>query len=95
MKNNRKTKSSVILRVAIFAVSVYMVVTFCGLWGKLIDSQNEFKNRQAVRDELNADIENLTAVLEGSHSEIIEKEARRLGYAYPGEQIYTNGTGIN
>ena len=94
MGNNRKTKGSVILRLAIFAVSVYMIVTLCGLWGELIDSQNRYKQIEAQRDSLNADIDNLVAVLEGSQSEIIEKAARqRLGYVYAGEQVYIDNSG--
>ncbi len=94
MSNNRKHKSSVILRLAIFAVSVYMIVTLCGLWGELIDSQNRYKQLEAQRNSLNADIDNLVAVLEGSQSEIIEKAARqRLGYVYAGEQVYIDNSG--
>lgn len=94
MGNNRKNKGSVILRLAIFAVSVYMIVTLCGLWGELIDSQNRYKQLEAQRDSLNADIDNLVAVLEGSQSEIIEKAARqRLGYVYAGEQVYIDNSG--
>lgn len=94
MGNNRKNKGSIILRLAIFAVSVYMIVTLCGLWGELIDSQNRYKQLEAQRDSLNADIDNLVAVLEGSQSEIIEKAARqRLGYVYAGEQVYIDNSG--
>lgn len=94
MGNNSKPKSSFILRIAIFAVAVYMIVTLCGLWGELIDSQNRYKQLEAQRDSLNADIDNLVAVLEGSQSEIIEKAARqRLGYVYAGEQVYIDNSG--
>ncbi|MBO5726493.1 MAG: septum formation initiator family protein [Clostridia bacterium] len=94
MGNNRKAKGSIILRIAIFAVSIYMIVTLCGLWGELIDSQNRYKQLEAQRDSLNADIDNLVTVLEGSQSEIIEKAARqRLGYVYAGEQVYIDNSG--
>ena len=94
MSNGHKQKSSIILRVAIFAVGVYMIVTLCGLWGQLIDSQNRYKQLQQQRDSLNADIDNLVAVLDGSKNEIIEKAARqRLGYVYAGEQVYIDNSG--
>ena len=94
MGNNRKAKGSIILRIAIFAVSIYMIVTLCGLWGELIDSQTRYKQLEAQRDSLNADIDNLVTVLEGSQSEIIEKAARqRLGYVYAGEQVYIDNSG--
>ena len=94
MKNNRKPKGSVILRIAIFVVSVYMIVTLCGLWGKLIESQNEYKQLELQRDSLNASIDEMTALLEGSHSEIIETAARqRLGYVYADEQVYIDNSG--
>lgn len=92
--SNRKAKGSIILRVAIFAVSVYMVVNFCSLFGKLMDDQNELKETKAYKAEVNAKIDDLVAVLEGSRSEIIEKTARqRLGYVYAGEQVYIDNSG--
>ncbi len=94
MKNNRKPKGSVILRIAIFIVSVYMIVTLCGLWGKLIESQNEYKQLELQRDSLNASISEMTALLESSQSEIIETAARqRLGYVYADEQVYIDNSG--
>ncbi len=95
MQNSRKTKSSIILRLAILVFSIYLIVTFCVLWGQLIDSKNAKNEGLAQVDELNNKISAKIDELEGSHSEIIEKEARRLGYAYPDEQVYTNDNGIN
>lgn len=94
MANRQKSNGSIILRVAIFGLAVYMVVTLCGLWGNLLEKQNELKSLQEQRDKLNADIAGLVELLEGSENEIIEKAAReRLGYVYADEQVYIDNSG--
>lgn len=94
MVANRKNKSSVILRLVIFAVAVYMIVTLCGLWGQLVSKQREYNRLAEQRDKINNDIKGMLTLLEGDESAIIEKAAReRLGYVYADEQVYIDNSG--
>ena len=95
MKKKKHTNKSILLRVMILGVCVYMIATLSGLWNTLSKSRKEL-------DELNAqyaleqnEIEELRAMLEdGSQSKIIEKAAReRLGYIYPDEQVFIDISG--
>ncbi len=93
-KKNRKNKS-VLLRVLILGVCVYMIATLSGLWNTLNRSRKELENLKAEYAEEQNDIEELRAMLEdGSQSQIIEKAAReRLGYIYPDEQVFIDISG--
>ena len=95
MKKKKHKNKSILLRVMILGVCVYMIATLSGLWNTLSKSRKEL-------DELNAqyaleqnEIEELRAMLEdGSQSKIIEKAAReRLGYIYPDEQVFIDISG--
>lgn len=93
-KKNRKNKS-VLLRVLILGVCVYMIATLSGLWNTLNRSRKELETLKAEYAEEQNDIEELRAMLEdGSQSQIIEKAAReRLGYIYPDEQVFIDISG--
>lgn len=95
MKKGRKKGNSIILRVAIIAVSVYMIVSLCTLWQNLVDEQNSLAELEKIKAEKASQIESLTALLEsGNENEIIEKAAReRLGYVYADEQVYIDISG--
>lgn len=95
LKKNQKKKSSVILRVTIFAVSVCMIISLCGLWRELIIGQNSLARLEQIKAEKISQIESLTALLEsGNENEIIEKAAReRLGFVYADEQVYIDISG--
>lgn len=94
MKNAQKNSGSIIWRIAVFAVSVYMIITLCGLWGKLVSKKSELKLLEERRSQINAQIDELTALLGGSEKEIVEKAAReRLGYVYVDEQVYVDNSG--
>ena len=94
MKNTGKQGGSIIWRIAVFAVSVYLIVTLCGLWGELISKKSELNALEARRDEISAQIDELTALLGSSEKEIVEKAAReRLGYVYSDEQVYIDNSG--
>ena len=94
MKNAGKQGGSIIWRIAVFIMSVYMVITLCGLWGELISKKNEYNELQAIKKEKNARIEDYKALLGGSEEEIIEKAAReRLGFVYAEEQVYIDNSG--
>lgn len=95
MSSKQKRKKSIIVRVLVLAVSVYMIATLARLWGDLRVKQNELdallqekQNKIIQRDSLQQLLD------EGSHEEIIEKAAReRLGYVYPDEEIYIDISG--
>ncbi|MEE1006166.1 MAG: septum formation initiator family protein [Acutalibacteraceae bacterium] len=93
-KKNRKNKS-VLLRVLILGVCIYMIATLSGLWSTLNQSRKELETLKAEYAEEQNDIEELRAMLEdGSQSQIIEKAAReRLGYIYPDEQVFIDISG--
>ena len=95
MKRNQKKKSSVILRIAAVAVSVYMIVSLCTLWQNLVKEQNSLAELERVKAEKISQIDYLTSLLEsGNESEIIEKAAReRLGYVYSDEQVFIDISG--
>lgn len=95
MKRNNKKKGSIILRIAVVAVSVYMIVSLCTLWQNLVNEQNSLAELEKVKAEKISQIDYLTTLLEsGNDSEIIEKAAReRLGYVYADEQVYIDISG--
>ncbi|MCQ2441275.1 MAG: septum formation initiator family protein [Clostridia bacterium] len=95
MTAKRKRKKSVILRLLVLCVSVYMIVTLTGLFKTLDESQSKLnKLQEKYRTEL-AQVEELKVLLEeGSQSAIVEKAAReRLGYVYSDEEIYIDISG--
>lgn len=82
------------MRIAVFAVSVYMIVTLSVLWSELVGKQNELNRLKEIRSQKSNKIASITAMLDGSEKEIIEKAAReRLGYVYADEQVYRDKSG--
>ena len=95
MKKKKRNNKSILLRLIILGVFVYMIATLSGLWNTLNKSRKEL---DALKEQYAAeqnDIEELRAMLEdGSESKIIEKAAReRLGYIYPDEQVFIDISG--
>ncbi len=95
MKAKRKHKKSIIVRVIVLGVSVYMVATLMGLWSELNESRATLAKLQQQRDTEQLRIEELKELLEsGSYNDIIEKAAReRLGFVYSDEEIYIDISG--
>lgn len=95
MKKRKHTNKSILLRVMILGVCVYMIATLSGLWNTLNQSRKELDELKEQYAEEQNDIEELRAMLEdGSESKIIEKAAReRLGYIYPDEQVFIDISG--
>lgn len=91
----QKRKKSVLWRLLIIGISVYMIVTLVGLWSDLSDSRATLKELEAQAVMKETEIEELEKLLEdGSHSELIERAAReRLGYVYSDEQIFIDISG--
>lgn len=94
MKGSQKGKGSIILRIAVFGLAVYMIISLSTLWGKLVSSQNTLNKLNEIRLKKSNEIAAITALLEGSEDDIIEKAAReRLGYVYADEQVYRDKSG--
>ncbi len=95
MKAKRKPKKSIIVRVIVLGVSVYMVATLMGLYGELNEGRATLAELKQQRDAEQLRIEELRELLEGgSHKDIIEKAAReRLGFVYSDEEIYIDISG--
>ena len=95
MKKRKRNNKSILLRLMILGVCVYMIATLSGLWNTLNKSRKEL---DALKEQYAAeqnDIEELRAMLEdGSESKIIENAAReRLGYIYPDEHVFIDISG--
>lgn len=95
MKQKPKRKKSVIVRLIVLGVAVYMVATLIGLGNELAESRAQLAEYEKQRDLEKIQIEELKALLDSdSHSAIIEKAAReRLGYVYSNEEIYIDISG--
>ena len=83
MKRKNKNKS-IILRVLVLGLCVYMIATLLSLWGTLNQSRQKLKSLQAEYETEQNDIDELTEILkDDSNTQIIEKAAReRIGYIY-------------
>lgn len=95
MKQKPKRKKSIIVRVIVLGVSVYMIITLMGLGNELARAKSELDKYENQRDALKLTIQEYEALLESdSHNAIIEKAAReRLGYVYSDEEIYIDISG--
>lgn len=95
MKKKKRNNKSILLRLMILGVFVYMIATLSGLWNTLNKSRKELDSLKEQYAAEQNDIEELRAMLEdGSESKIIEKAAReRLGYIYPDEQVFIDISG--
>jgi len=90
-----KKKKSVLWRLLLIGVSVYMVVTLAGLWNNLNESRAELKALEEQKAVKQTEIDELKKLLDsGSKEELIERAAReRLGYVYSDEQIFIDISG--
>ncbi len=95
MKQKPKRKKSVLVRLIVLGVAVYMVATLVGLGNDLAEAKVELEKHEKQRDMLQLTINEYKALLESdSHDAIIEKAAReRLGYVYSDEEIYIDISG--
>lgn len=95
MKQKPKRKKSIIVRLIVLGVSVYMVATLVGLGNELASAKAELEAYEKERDSLQLTVSEYKSLLESdSHAAIIEKAAReRLGYVYSDEEIYIDISG--
>ena len=91
----RKRKKSIIWRLLLIGVSVYMIVTLAGLCTSLNESRVQLAELEAEKAAKQVEIDDLKKLLDsGSRDKLIEKAAReRLGYVYTDEEIYIDISG--
>lgn len=94
-KKQPKKKHSIILRIMVLGVCLFLVFDLVGLYKTYNDSMNEYKELKEKYDSIKADVDSRRDLLKnGSREDIIEQAAReRLGYVYPNEEIYTDISG--
>ena len=94
MKKKKRNKS-VIVRLLVLGVCVYMIATLAGLWNTLNESKQKLASLEEQYATEKYEIDELRALLESdSDNKIIEKAAReRLGYVYSDEQVYIDISG--
>lgn len=94
MKKKKRNKS-VIIRLLVLGVCVYMIATLAGLWNTLNESKQKLASLEEQYATEKYEIDELRALLESdSDNKIIEKAAReRLGYVYSDEQVYIDISG--
>lgn len=95
MAVKKKRRKSILLRLLVFGVSAYMLVTLTGLWHTLSSKEKQLSELQSQYEKEQRDVENLKSVLaDGDMSQLIEKAAReRLGYVYSNEEVYIDISG--
>lgn len=83
----QKKKKNMILRIALAAFSVYVVVQVVSLQIQIRNKRREF---EAIQAEIQRqELINESLQEKNEHSDIyLEEEARDQGYSLPGEQIY-------
>ena len=92
-KSETQGQKSVVLRVLIIAVCIYLLVSVGGLYKELNDRKQELAEIEAIIEEKQLSIDEISYLLEnGTEEEKLEKELRNNGYSYPGEITYK---GIN
>ena len=90
-----KRNNSIIRRVLLLVVSVYLLYSLGDLQHQLVNQRREFKSYEEQKNIMSQEIEELENLLKyGTDAEIIEKAARdRLGYVYSDEQIFIDISG--
>lgn len=90
MAKRVKRKKSIIVRLIVLGVSIYMIATLSSLWSELNEGLQELALLEQQKQALELRNDELRVLLEeGSHEEIIERAAReKLSYVFPNEEIY-------
>lgn len=95
MAKKKERKYSVIQRLLVLAVSVYLLYSLGDLQYQLIAQKKEYaalEEQKEVMSQQIAELQNLLS--DGTEAEIIEKAAReRLGFVYADEKIYEDISG--
>ena len=92
----KKSKDkSILLRVLVLCVSIYLVYSLSTLWNSLADGRRKLEAYEAEIAETSRKIDEYKELLrDGNEAKIIEKAARdRLGYVFSDEQVYIDVSG--
>lgn len=95
MKQKPKRRKSILLRLIVLGVSVFMIADLVGRGNELAKYKAELAEVEKQRDIKLGEIEELEELLDkDAYSAVIEKAAReRLGYVYSDEIIYIDISG--
>lgn len=97
MAKRRKSakNGNIILRVALLALSVYMVYSMISLQAQLAEKKRELEENQQIISEQKMSIEEIKELLKnGSKDDLIERAARdKLDFVYKNEEIYEDISG--
>lgn len=95
MRKRSRKNSSIIVRLLVIGLSVYMIATLVSLWDSLHEKQEQYSELQQQLSNTQVQIDELTYLLEdGSQAALIEKAAReRLGYEYSDATVYIDKSG--
>lgn len=90
-----KRRKSIVLRLAMLAFAIYMIVSMSQLQIQLVEEKSRLSELNKEYDAVVLKNQQLAALLEnGTESEFIERAARdRLGYVYSNEEVYTDISG--
>lgn len=86
---------SYVLRFALLAFAVYLVINCVQLQVELVSEKQTLKEQQQENSEIELEIERLSNLIEtGNDRDFIEDAAReRLGFVFPNEEVYKSVTG--
>ena len=91
-RGRKKSKSSVLLTIAIFVVGGVLLFTLLGLVSDITEAKERYALAQAQLDKLNANNEELRVLLSGD--DYVERIARdKYGFILPGEEVFEDVSG--
>lgn len=95
MAPKTKREKSIIVRLLVLGVSVYMIITLVSLCTQLNSKRAELIEKQEVLADMQLELDDLKTLLnEGTQNQIIEKAAReRLGYVFSDEEVFLDISG--
>ena len=93
----RASKPRVLINLAIAAVMVYIAVSLITTQVQIVSRKNELEQVQNTISTTQQENEEMKRILDSDQeSEFIERLAReKLGYAAPGERIFSDASGAN
>lgn len=95
MAPKTKQEKSIIVRLLVLGVSIYMIITLISLFGQLTEKREELIEKQKTLANSQLELDDLKKLLnEGTKDQIIEKAARdRLGYVFSEEEVFLDISG--
>ena len=95
MAPKTKQEKSIIVRLLVLGVSIYMIITLISLFGQLTEKREKLIEKQKTLANSQLELDDLKKLLnEGTKDQIIEKAARdRLGYVFSEEEVFLDISG--